>query len=418
LVFEMILLAVFASFAALQALLVVLFVRRLRRRRYSAAVDVEIPTTVVLCVRGCDPSLESCIQGLADQAYRNWRLLIVADHPDDPALSWIQTRLPNELKLRTRFHVASEKDRLDTCSLKCNSLISACKVLDPQDEMVAFLDADTCPPQHWLKKLAAPFCDEKVGAVTGLRWYQPEDMSWGSWVRYVWNAAAIVQMWFYGIPWGGSLAIRRRFLDEAQLLNIWQTTFCEDTPLPRALKHFGYRLEFATDLIVPNHESCKWQGLSRWVGRQLLTTRLHHASWGNVMGHAALTVLLMVGGLIGLVVNWGQGDWVGASWILGGIVLYQTVMVGLICQIARAVETQWGQEGRSGKTVSKGMWGLLVAISLSQMTYARGAWIAFRSTTVAWRGITYQIGPRRSIRRLNYQPMHELEGRVAEQSID
>lgn len=417
-VFVIVLLAIFASFAAIQALLVVLFARRLRRRRSSAAVDIEIPATVILSVRGCDPSLEACIQGLADQDYQDWRLLIVADHPDDPGLSWIQSHLPERLQSRTRFHVASEKDRLDTCSLKCNSLISACKVLAPQDEMVAFLDADTCPPQPWLKKLAAPFHDDKVGVVTGIRWYQPDDLARGSWVRYVWNAAAIVQMWFYGIPWGGSLAIRRRFLDEAQLLDVWQTTFCEDTPLPRALKHSGYRLEFATDLIVPNHESCKWRGLSRWVARQLLTTRLHHASWGNVLGHAFLTVLLMVGSLIGLVVTWVQGDWVATSLMLGGIVLYQAVMVGLVCQIARAVETQWDQKERSGKTVSKGIWGLLVAISLSQMTYARGAWMAFWSTTVAWRGITYQIGPRRSIRRLNYQPMSEAAGPVTEQSID
>lgn len=416
-VFVIVLLAAMVSFAAVQALLVFLFARGLRRRLPSTS-EVEIPVTVVLCVRGCDPSLDACVQRLSRLDYRNWQLVVVGDHPEDPALSQLQSHLPDDLRQRTRFHVVGPSDRFDTCSLKCNSLISACQELDAQTEVVALLDADTRPTQHWLSRLVAPFQDDQVGAVTGIRWYQPQDANWGSWVRYVWNAAAIVQMWFYRIPWGGSLAIRRRFLDDAHLLNVWQTTFCEDTPLPEVLNRLGYRLDFATDLIVTNHESCQWRGLSRWVGRQLLTTRLHHASWGCVLGHAVLSVSLMILGLVGVVVYALQREWMSASFILGGMFLYQAVMVGLVYQIGRAVKIQVDGVGVAGETRSKGVFGLLAAIVLSQLTYAAGAWFACWSTRVQWRGIDYQIGPKRSVRRLNYLPMIEVERQKNEYSID
>jgi cellulose synthase/poly-beta-1,6-N-acetylglucosamine synthase-like glycosyltransferase len=290
--------------------------------------------------------------------------------------------------------------------------------LEAETKVVALLDADTRPSQQWLTRLVAPFREDQVGAVTGIRWYQPKDSAWGSWVRYVWNAAAIVQMWFYGIPWGGTWAIRRQFLEEAQLLDVWQTSFCEDTPLPQVLKRSGYRLVFATDLIVTNHESCRWQGLSRWVGRQLLTTRLHHSCWFNVLGHALLSVSLLIAGLIGVTVYTALGDWLATVLILGGIMLYQAVMVGLVRQISRAVETQSSRSENAREIRSKGIFGLLAAIVLSQLTYAIGAWIACWSKRVDWRGITYQIGPQRAIRRLHYLPMIETELQKSKHSID
>ena len=75
--------------------------------------------------------------------------------------------------------------------------------------MVALLDADTIPHRTWLRELVAPLADPRVGAATGNRWYMPAEAGWAGLVRYLWNAAAVVQMYCYGIAWGGTLALKR-----------------------------------------------------------------------------------------------------------------------------------------------------------------------------------------------------------------
>ena len=96
--------------------------------------------------------------------------------------------------------------------------------------------ADTIPHRTWLRELAAALADEQVGAATGNRWYMPQQPTWGSLVRLFWNAAAIVQMWFYGIAWGGTLAVKTKVFRESDLLERWGNAFCEDTMTFAALK--------------------------------------------------------------------------------------------------------------------------------------------------------------------------------------
>ncbi len=57
----------------------------------------------------------------------------------------------------------------------------------------------------------------------------PIASSWGALVRYLWNAAAIVQMYWYEIAWGGTLAVKRKAIEKAGLLERWRHAFCEDT---------------------------------------------------------------------------------------------------------------------------------------------------------------------------------------------
>ena len=108
-------------------------------------------------------------------------------------------------------------------------------------EVVALLDADTIPHRTWLRELVAPLADPRVGAATGNRWYMPAEATWASLVRYLWNAAAIVQMYCYGIPWGGTLALKTRVFRQSDLLDRWGQAFCEDTMLRRVLARQGMR---------------------------------------------------------------------------------------------------------------------------------------------------------------------------------
>ena len=41
------------------------------------------PAVVVICVRGCDPSLESCLIGVLNQNYANYSVQMIVDHQSD-----------------------------------------------------------------------------------------------------------------------------------------------------------------------------------------------------------------------------------------------------------------------------------------------------------------------------------------------
>ena len=124
---------------------------------------------------------------------------------------------------------------------------------------MALLDGDTIPHATWLRELAAPLQDPRVGVASGNRWYMPAERTAGSLVRYLWNAAAVVQMYFYDAGWGGSLAFKTRLLretDQRQLAN----AFGDDIVISRCARQHGYRLAFAPSLMMLNRETSSVTG--------------------------------------------------------------------------------------------------------------------------------------------------------------
>ena len=101
-----------------------------------------------------------------------------------------------------------------------------------------------------------------------------------------------------------------------------------------------------------------------------------------------------------------------------GLLLYQWWMLALVRLIGSAVATHVNRISGASPLRRPGAMRLWIAIGLSQMTYARAAWFATFKKTVIWRGIEYQIGPRRSIRRVNYMPYTQVRLRETGQSID
>ncbi len=167
--------------------------------------DFQPPAGVVLCLKGKEENLIECLTGLVCQEYGNYQLFIIVDSEKDPALETVASFFAERKK---KPIVQSLQSPHKTCSLKCSSIIQAIDAIPSQYEVVAFIDADTVPDQSWLSDLVKPLADPTVGASTGNRWYAPRTNSLGAWVRKVWNAAAVVQMQRYQVPWGGSLALR------------------------------------------------------------------------------------------------------------------------------------------------------------------------------------------------------------------
>ncbi len=389
--------------------------------RGTAAPDADRPrpegscpkTAVILCLRGSDPFLPACVEALLDQDYPDYDVRVVVDHRDDPA--WRVVEESVRRSGATNVEIFPLSDRRETCSLKCSSVLQAIAGLDESYEAVALLDADTVPHRRWLRELVAPLADAKVGAATGNRWYMPESPTLGALVRWVWNAAAVVQMYWYRIPWGGTLAIKTSALRKSDLLDRWANAFCEDTMLFKVLGRQGLRVAFVPSLMMVNREVCGLANFYRWVQRQLLTARLYHPHWVAVVGYGVITSLAPAMAL-GLVL-WGL--WTDqpqtTAWAGGGLACYLAAMVPLLAILEASVRPIVRSRGESTDWLSVGTAAkLLVAVPVTQVVYAAVLVSTILVRTVEWRGVSYRVDGPWNIRLIEYRPF-EAESSAADQ---
>ena len=388
-------------------------------KQQADAAVYEPATAVILCLRGDDPSLNDCLNSLLAQDYPSFEIHFVLDSQQDPALDRLQGFLADNadstIKTKTIFLTDDQGDSskiLQSCSLKNQALIAAVSDADDSIEVFALVDADGVVDENWLTELTKPLSDPMVGVSSGSRWFAPRRRNPGSIVRQTWNAAALPQMNFYNIPWGGALAIRRSAIDSCDLLSHWSHGFCEDTMLPEILAKSDFKIAHVPSVIVESDESTSLASAMNWISRQLLTVRLHHRSWPLVLGHAVFSGLCLVAGITTVICcMWQQHYFQGvrlalviAAFLIGNVALLQMIQVanrrGSI-----VLNRKPGHATSAGaSTVSRGP--RFLGSLLTQLLYPLIAIKAALMREVQWRGITYSIGPGKKISMEQYRPYH------------
>jgi hypothetical protein len=374
------------------------------RRQPAAVADDALPrAAVILCLRGVDPSLVDCLAGLLRQDYPRYSVHIVVDHADDPAWNMVRAVLAAPPAGSADVHTCVLEQRRDTCGLKVSAQIQAISALDLSYEIVALIDADVIPGPGWLRSLATPLLDPKVGAATGIRWYAPADTGIGSLVRYLWNAAACTQMVAFRIPWGGSLAFHARAFRGTELLERWAHSFCEDTGSYGVLRRAGLGLRFVREATMVNRESTDLRGCCTFVRRQLVCARLHHVHWRTIL-LANLGINLALAATIALgVVGLATDTW---TWAIGSGVLLGGYVLGLLSALITG-ETLVRRTLRGrGDTVPPMplTWKLLPAAPLTQALYVGCLLSAQWLRRIGWRGITYELERPGKLRMVEYRP--------------
>jgi cellulose synthase/poly-beta-1,6-N-acetylglucosamine synthase-like glycosyltransferase len=416
--FSIILFGTLVVLAVGQGVLVVAFVRSLWNYRKDRKQDGEkLKTAIILCLRGRDPFLENCLDSLLDQDHPNYQLRIVVDNREDPAWEAAET-LQNRYGEK-RVSIETLDTRHDTCSLKCSSVVQAVSRLDGSFQAIALADADTTPHPEWLGDLTSPLMDETIGAATGNRWYMPEVCSWGAMVRYLWNAAAVVQMYWYEVAWGGTLAVKRSAIEKAELLDRWRNAFCEDTMLFRQLGQRGLRVKFVPSLMMVNREDCGLVSCLSWIRRQLLTARLYHSRWLLVFLHGIGTTAVLLLASIMTVVAAFRGDWTSALWFFGGLIAYEAIMFSLLIPMELAVRRiVRSRKEPTGWITLRAAVCLVPAIILTQAVYTLALLGAQFAKKVSWRGVSYSVGGPWKIQRLDDPPYSsEAEENAAGHSL-
>ncbi|NOY41236.1 MAG: glycosyltransferase family 2 protein [Planctomycetes bacterium] len=387
-----------------QAILALGFVRKLLAEPPELISDEQAPrAAVILCLRGGDPFLADCLRGLLNQDYPNYDIRIVVDHPDDPAHQ-IAAEVVADCD-SSRVSLEFLETKRSSCSLKCSSILQVVESLDDSYHFIAQLDADTLAHPTWLRELATGLADDRVGVATGNRWYMPSRLSTGSLVRYNWNAAAVVQMYWYQVAWGGTLAVKTRLFRETDLLEKWGNAFCEDTMLYSVLKKVGLRVAFVPSLMMINREECDLDGYFRWVCRQLMTARLYHPAWPAVVGHGVVTTLAPAAALVAMFFALTQGDRVAAGYLATAFLLYEASLAVLLWPMEAAVRKIARRRGEPTEWLSSG--GLLKSLAIvpvTQVVYAAALAAAVFARSTVWRGIAYRVKGPWQIEMQQYQP--------------
>jgi hypothetical protein len=369
--------------------------------RSPAGDDEQLPyAAVILCVRGADPSLPSCVQGLFDQDYPRFQIRIVLDSADDPAFEVLCRALGENPPANVKALVLESPE--PTCSLKVSALMQALGELDESIQAVALIDADVVPYRHWLRDLMWPFADPTVGATTGFRWYVPDGKTnWWTLVRSMWNAGACTQMAALHIPWGGSLALRASLFRDSDLFDCWSRSFGEDTSCYRVVRSEGMRLACVPAATMVNHDSIGPKRGCAFIRRQLVSARLGHENWPAVLALGLGTPLAVLGTMVLAGVAWAEGVWALAAGLAAALALYSLGLGLCLAWADRHINRLAQARGEAAYSFS---WRSLLAAPFTMAVYVACLVSAAVVRRVEWRGITYNLEGARRIRMVEYRP--------------
>ncbi|WP_427160487.1 glycosyltransferase [Aliinostoc sp. HNIBRCY26] len=391
------------SWLVIQVSIILLFLWSLNSRSKTLP-DEQLPkTAVLLCLRGADPFLPNCLTSLLQQNYPNYDVKLIIDSEQDPAWQVVSDTI-NQLGV-TNYQINHLRSIRQTCSLKCSSLIQAVSELDESYKVVALVDADTIVHSNWLRELVSPLNNPSVGATTGNRWYLPTGRYWGSLVRYIWNVSAVVQMSLYGIPWGGTLAIKTEVLHQTGLLEKWGQAFGEDTMIRSVLGKHNLKVKFVPSLIMLNQEETDLPSLRYWLQRQLMASRLYHPLWPAVVADTVLTILLPHLLIVAMVLAWFSGDGNTATLAFLWYVIYILALVMLMIILELSIQPVIRSQGKPVIELSWPLiWKMIIGMPFTHWIYAIAMFRSLDMPTVHWRGVTYEVQGSWQIRLKEYHP--------------
>lgn len=370
--------------------------------------DYQPRAVVLLSLRGHDPFLVNCLEGLLNQEYPEYSVKIIVDHVEDPVFQFVNQYL--ETHRHPHCQVSVLESRSVNCGLKNQSLLQGLSDLSEDVEVVAWLDADVVPHRTWLRDLVQPLQDESVGVASGIRWYAPREANVGTLVRYIWNSAAVIQMLAMDIVWGGSIAVSSRIFRNPRLAESWSKMMWEDTCLNTLAAQLDQKVVFVPAVTMVNEESTSLKSCFQFMTRQLMNARFYHSRWLFICGLGLLSAVaeMILIAELGLFLKQGNLLWLG---IILSVVAFASGSVGYVvyrldCQI-RALLAQ------RGANVERLPLSTVLVLIPTLLVYCAALLAARRTNHIRWRGVVYNATTPFEIQIVHYEPYQ-----VAAKSIE
>ena len=258
--------------------------------------------TLIVPVKGPEEGLAENLRSLATQDYPDYELIVVARCAED-----VPAGVTPE---RARLILAGDGD--PSTGEKVNNLVAAVRHASEETEVLAFADSDGRVEAGWLRALVAPLAEPGVGAATGYRVYVPEPPDAPSLLRALWNGSILGSLGDGDSPlvWGGAMAIRRQTFIQARVLESWRGTVSDDYALAEAVRRAGMRIRFAPGALVASTDHVTARGLTAWVRRQLVITRVYNPGlwrmslWATAV-YCGATIASLAASIFGEMAGWG-----------------------------------------------------------------------------------------------------------------
>ena len=352
------------------------YVRRETRRpipAYRPYVSVIAPG------RGLEPGLADNLRPLLTQEYPRYEVLFVFDQPDDLAVTIIEELVSHGFSRMARTIIAGPAT---DSGQKVHNLRVATTKVDPESEVLVFVDTDARPSNTWLKQLVAPLADETLGASSGYRWFIPEKGGFSSQLRSVWNASiasALGEDATKNFCWGGSTAIRRTTFNQLNVNDRWRGTVSDDFIITHILKEANLPIHFTPNCLVPSVGDCDFRELLEFTTRQIKITRVYAPHlWLPLLLGSSLFTIAFFGGLILI----GLHPRSSVAYIFPLLIFTLGAIKSFIR--FRAVSTVV-QPSRGDLLAHIFLW------PIAQLLYLYNAIAAGFSRRIKWRGITYEL---------------------------
>ena len=247
--------------------------RKTKRPRYAPKAAIIAPHY------GWDDQIEDSVKLLLSQDYEGEHEVFFVTHAvgesdHDSSYSHLG-RLAEE---HSRVRVLLAPNVIDNSlprSQKVQNLITAIAELPHDVEIIAFVDADVTVREDWLRLLVEPLQDRRIGATVGARFYYPHTLNLPSLVEAIWVNFQIGVQGDHPLTmvWGGSNAIRRELISDANVLQRWENATIEDHNLTHAVRDSKLKVHFVPDCVVITYTVNRtWRQVLEFTNRQMIMT--------------------------------------------------------------------------------------------------------------------------------------------------
>lgn len=327
--------------------------RRIRLKQNGRGVKKWPKVAVVEAVKGIETDFQDHLAALVTQDYPCYRLIFSLSHEQDPAHGFLREYFSvaegettwNRKGIEDRTRISPGLVSVDivtgtravTCSQKIQNQRRAYETLTPEDETLAWVDADTQLSGTWLKDLVYPLLKRDHAASTGYRCLLPRDKDWVSALTSVMNASVLTCLGdeYRNSLWGGSMAMSRRTFGQYDISGYVSRCFSDDESVGALLKKNKVPVIFAFPVIPEGKIRYSFAQMFNF-GRRQYTCARHYYKF-----HLFIAWLLLTGfslafwGLLAQIIFWQEATaavlFAGlyTAMILRGLLRYAFIRFGL-----------------------------------------------------------------------------------------
>lgn len=343
---------------------------RSKKQGLSDRLNYTPPASILKPVRGLDREAYENFASFCQLDYPEYEVLFCVLDPDDPAVSVIE-------KLQADFPDRKIRLLMGAPAIGASGKVNKlCRLVQEASyDLLVISDSDVRVEPNYLREVAAPFADPKVGAVT-VFFRSLIDGSMGATLDAAGSAvefaaSALLARRLEGIHFtlGATMATTKERLAEIGGFEVLANYYVDDYELGNRIAQQGYRVELAR---TPVHMVYPRENLLQFLRHELRwTIGLRNVRPG---GHAAI------------------GFTFGLPWTILAVLAAPSTVVAAFYVLAYLML-------RFAVYLTVGVWGLQDAVVKRNWWLAPlrdlanfGVWVAsFFINRICWRGLDFQV---------------------------